>query len=471
MQLVEEKVLSLATSSLNSASFVHLHMTEVQVDDDQSPYASLTKLDETMRAATPVSQTAMWNRPPYIPFNATDIDFGHSLSDSDDIRAYCLAVCKSYAMSVAYAIIGQLACLNMADTTLFIEMQSHLAFLANKNEAKATSSEGLQMLIPAKLVKQYILLEKTAPPLIIHAPPGGGRTTAALDIAHLAAELPTKSHTQRVIVTRFGGLTERSSNLYTFLHDLNRHLCMVYDGNSKHQPSSEKDLVRGWHNVLSLASPYLPVVIVLDIDSDMLKSPLQESPKLANSPLQWLPATLPPSVRLIVVTSTVEAEKLQTRIPPAMIQPLVSQINEISENILDAQLNLRSCKLTLEQRKSLFARLPEGRILPITPSLWALCATHWNHEYQPATPKPTIEVDVSEPLAVLEAHHGHTVVETALLALCICYEGCSDVELSLLLQAARGVYIQVSVRMNHNFLELFHNHVEIYSLDCGFRDI
>ncbi|EGD77641.1 hypothetical protein PTSG_08732 [Salpingoeca rosetta] len=419
LKCLEEQEVSLANSLLKPECIVHLQMTNVRATMEQSSFPALADSDTAMHAAAPVLQTATWERPVDMPFGLEATTY--------DSEQYCLAVCKSYVACLAQAIVGRLGTLAEPDSALVLEMQDHLAF----STSMAPSAQQLPRLYPEPVVKQYILLEKPAPPLVIHAPLGGGRTTAAVQMAALAADLPTKSHTERVIMPRFAGLTPRASNLQSFLHDLNRHLCMVYDGDMKQQPSEEADLVRRWSSVMRLASPYLPVVIIMDADPASLETTAGRPLSL----LQWLPPVLPGSVRMIVLTNDAEVKPLRTKIPEAMFRPLALPTKDAFKSALQSHLSLRRRTVSKQQLAGLLSCLPASHVTPLLLAMLGMIACTWTHEHDPPVSVPGAELAVSAFIDVLEKRHSVEVVRMCVLALCICQEGCTDVELATMLRS------------------------------------
>ena len=423
LQCLEQLELALVQSLFSSDAVIHLEMTGVRASMEESSVPDLRALDDAIRAKTPVLQTSSWERPVDMPFGTEAQQY--------ESEPYCLAVCKSYVACLAQAVVARLGTLAEQDTPLFLEMQDHLAL-------RNSMSEGAQAFPPLfqdTLVKQYIQLERPAPPLVLHAPAGGGRTIAAVQTLHIIEQLPTKSHTERVIVPRFAGLTTRASSLQSFLYDLNRHLCMVYDGDMRAQPTSEGDLVRRWANVLQLASPYLPVVIVVDVDQHALETSSGSPLPIVN----WLPPMLPGSVRMVVLTNSVEVRTLRSRIPEGMFRALVHEPSrELCTRAIQSHLGLRSKTLTKDQLDGILEALPLPHVSPLLLAMLGMTGALWNHEQQAPLSVPGAELAVSAFVEALEKRHGVALVRNAVLTLCVCREGATDVEVAAMLKAVGG---------------------------------
>eukprot|EP00043_Microstomoeca_roanoka_P028801 m.19484 g.19484 ORF g.19484 m.19484 type:complete len:1126 (-) comp8697_c0_seq1:567-3944(-) len=453
LQCMEEEQIKMVLDRFDGSHVVHLQMTNVQ-GSHSTLVASLAERDTQLRSRAPVLQTAIWDRPADMPYGTEALSY--------ESEAYSLAVAKSYVMCMVHVIQSHLSILQEQDGVLMQEMQDHLALRATLHAA----SKHLPLGFSEALVKQYILLEKPAPPLILHGSAGSGRTTAATQVAALAADLPTKSHTERVIIPRFGGMTPRSSNLHSFLHDLNRHLCMVYDGDAKRQPSSQADLIRRWTSVLQLASPYLPVVVILDIDSQMLQIDGADAIPI----VQWIPPLLPPSVRVIVLTATDEVASLRSKIPESMFRQLGSLTREQAEKSIQQHLQPLQRSLNAKQMAAVLNSVSaEPGIVALTLGLATRSAALWSDpSIVPASDILSMEGAFAVYISLLEQKHTTQVVRTCALVLCLSQEGATDVELSAVLAAAgvsSSMHVWFRLRLDFGSLVQRHSvhHVNTFS--------
>eukprot|EP00055_Hartaetosiga_balthica_P014470 m.79497 g.79497 ORF g.79497 m.79497 type:complete len:1144 (-) comp8605_c3_seq1:99-3530(-) len=471
MKTLEQQELALAEKLFPDDAIVVLEMTDV-INSTYENLPSLSKLDSSLGSRAPALQTAKWKRP-------GDLPFGREAKDAGSEK-YAIAVSRSYVVCIAHSIVAGLARMTDTDSLLLKELQEHIGYVHSIN----TTAQHLPKFFSSKLIEQYISLDKPAPPLIIPCAHGGGRTTATAQIAALALSIPITNVSGRAVVPRFTGLTPRSSSLQSFLFDLNRHLCMLFDIDSSRQPSNLKDLVNGWFNVLQMASPYLPLVLVVDVDMFSVSIPGAEShPVTLHS---WLPSVLPTSVKMIVVTDNESAAQLLATesIPRGMIRPLIRNgvTRTTIKSAVQAHLaNIRR-KITDDQMKAILKAFDHAQVgqeaekskeekiivSPLHVYVLSVMASVWNHEKKPHNLQETLLAGVDAFISYLEGKHSKTTVEIALLSVCMAQEGLSDAEIAIILENGGVEGGQLSwfrVRHDLGLLVQHHNifHLNIFS--------
>ena len=149
---------------------------------------------------------------------------------------------------------------------------------------------------------------------------------------------------------------------------------MRYEGDEGAIPLEYRDLVLEFPKRLALAKPNRPLVLFLDAldqlsDTDNARS------------LVWLPAELPPHVRLVVSTLPGECQAaLQRRLPSSSLMPVPALSKLSGESLLQCWLDEAQRTLTDEQQADILAKFERGGGLPLYLKLAFEEARHW-HAY------------------------------------------------------------------------------------------
>ena len=177
-------------------------------------------------------------------------------------------------------------------------------------------------------------------PLVIWGASGSGKT-ALIARAVEGAKTATGD-----VICRFIGATPEPSNIRALLESLCQQITRQYDPQDKKIPTEYKDLIQDFPKRLALARPEKPLVIFLDALDQLSDS--ENARKLT-----WLPANLPPNVRLIVSTLPGEClQALEGKVPesnriqvnPMSIEEgnaiLAKWLHTIGRTLQEAQKNL-----------------------------------------------------------------------------------------------------------------------------------
>jgi len=157
------------------------------------------------------------------------------------------------------------------------EVARHRALL----EAPAPCLRGRQA--PLQAVAEYTGSVSRAP-LLLHGPPGVGKTSVMLEAIRAAAQ------GNAAVVYRFVGATPASTDRVEFIAGLCRQIRAQYDGEELPLPGEYRELVGELDACLRLAHPLRPLLLFVDAVD-----------RLAGPPaLGWLPADLPDHVHVVL---------------------------------------------------------------------------------------------------------------------------------------------------------------------------
>lgn len=163
-------------------------------------------------------------------------------------------------------------------------------------------------------------------PLIVHGPSGSGKTTL---MARAAAEI-RRQQPQAEVITRFIGATPESSGIRALLQGLCDELARRYEMDDEQTPTAYDELVPEFSRRLAFASPERPLVVLVDA-LDQLAATREA---LA---LMWLPAELPPGVRLVISTlPDTWLTAVRQKVPNALQYPLQPMRQDEGGILLDA---------------------------------------------------------------------------------------------------------------------------------------
>ncbi|MBN3324316.1 NWD2 protein, partial [Atractosteus spatula] len=150
------------------------------------------------------------------------------------------------------------------------------------------------------LIHKYILPSKAGRinPLIVYGGPCTGKTLLLAEVAKQAYAWLQKEmgpDTDPVVIVRFLGSTEVSSDLHSLLQSICEQIAINYRCLIHFNPPKIQDLRELLVNLMSESSFHRPLIIVLDALEQL--SDNDEARKL-----WWLPVHLPRSVRIIIST-------------------------------------------------------------------------------------------------------------------------------------------------------------------------
>ena len=156
-----------------------------------------------------------------------------------------------------------------------------------------------------------------------------------------------------VSIIRFLGTTPNSSLIISLLKNLSKHIALIYEYNSKSETPNELSLlIQHFNKMLTLATESKPLVLFLD-SIDQLSAAYEAML------LQWVPATLPPYVKLVFSTLAVCEDNhllavLQKRLKsPSSFVEVETLGQEQSINILEAWLSDAGRQVTYEQQEEI----------------------------------------------------------------------------------------------------------------------
>jgi NACHT domain- and WD repeat-containing protein len=258
-----------------------------------------------------------------------------------------------------------------------------------------------------------------------------------------AIEKAREAHPGAERVQRFIGATPESSSGRSLLESLCRQITRVYQGDESSIPLEYKDLVQEFPRRLALARPAKPIILFLDAldqlsDADNARS------------LAWLPAELPPNVKMVV--STLPGECLQTletrtqyverstALPAGNLLEVCPISQAEGEVILDAWLAEAKRTLQPAQKEHILTRFKQCG-LPLYLKLAFEEARRWKSY----APLPEMNPDIPGMIRQLFEHlsraenHGGVMVSRSLGYLAAAKNGLSEDELLDLLSLDKEV--------------------------------
>lgn len=334
-------------------------------------------------------------------------------------------LCEAVWLRLSQVILAETSGLAVADP-LQSEQEAHRAF----GEERARLFVGREDLLAR--IGSY-LAAGDGHPLAIAGASGSGKSALlarAVQPALTAAESAPGGHP--AVIVRFIGATPASSDGRTLLEGLCRQITRACDGDASSIPVEYRDLVQDFPKRLALARPDKPLVLFLDALDQLADGDSARS-------LAWLPADLPPHVRLVVSTLPGAClAALQRRLPPASILSVPALSKTSGEHLLQSWLAEARRTLTAEQQADVLARFERSGGLPLYLRLACEEARHW-HSYDgpPAHVTGPAGLRTDIPGAIhdffgrleLESNHGRELVSHALGYLAAARHGLSEDEL------------------------------------------
>jgi len=257
-------------------------------------------------------------------------------------------------------------------------------------------------------------------PLVVWGESGSGKSALMARALHRAkATYPPDG-----VIGRFVGATPDSSNRRAMLESLCREAARASHGNESSVPLEYEKLVDELPVRLAAAAAEKPLVLFLDALDQL--SGAEADPGLA-----WLPAELPPNVKVVVSTTPgAVLQALEGRLPPQNRLRVEAVPPREGETILDAWLAAVGRTLEPRQREHVLAHF-QACGLPLYLRLVFEEARRW-HSYD-ALPKlaPDIPGMIRQLFGRLsqEANHGALLVERSLGYLAAAKDGLSEDEM------------------------------------------
>ena len=270
-------------------------------------------------------------------------------------------------------------------------------------------------------------------PLAVWGPSGSGKSALMAKTAQEAQ----KSLPHASILQRFISVTPDSSSGRSLLGSLCQQITRLYGGDESTLPFSYNDLAAEFPLRLGLATAENPLVIFLDAldqlsDADHARS------------LAWLPAELPPHVRLVVTTLPGEClEALRKKIPDENRLELLSMPLEEGAALFDLWMDGAGRTLRPDQRGDILGKY-ERCGLPLYLKLAFEEARRWrSYDGLPkgADNIPGLGEDIPDILRDLfwrlsqESNHGKLLVGRSLGYLAAAKNGLSEDEMLDVLSA------------------------------------
>jgi ankyrin repeat protein/Flp pilus assembly protein TadD len=343
------------------------------------------------------------------------------------------SLCRQVEQDLRTIIDGELATLQES-SELESEIEGHERFMRQCVQ----SFVGRQNML--KRIKSYIG-DSDARTLIIHGVSGSGKTALIAQ----AVEMTAKSRApgaELTIVYRFIGSTPASSGVSSLLQSLSGQIATSY-GDTRALPGEPRDVRQRFAELLRLASPTRPLVIFLDALDQLDAVKDERGPKAAEIrwPMSWLPAELPPNVKVIVSMLGSRKELIARDLVP---QENLVQVRALAakqaEHLLDLWLKQASRTLQPAQRNEVIKKFHKTG-LPLYLKLAFERARHWKSHDEPPPLSPDVPGLLIQMLDDLEdeRNHGRLLTSRALAYLALGRDGLTEDELFDLLSTDEEV--------------------------------
>jgi WD40 repeat protein len=280
-------------------------------------------------------------------------------------------------------------------------------------------------------------------PFVVWGESGTGKSTL---LARTAGKLQ-ESLPQAHVITRFIGVTGKSSNGHTLLADVCKNLCLFYGGEVAEIPEDPAKLQYAFRDYLAKATEEHPLVLIIDALDQLNESdPARQ--------LQWLPQVLPPNV--IIITSTLKVDcfhRLKERENPA---PLFYEITPLTATdgryALDAWLKRANRTLQPHQREQIIRNFEYAGCAPLYLHLAFEQAQHWESFARRQHLGRDIPEMIEEFYGNLSRPEAHgSIVEKVLTAIRCAKQGLSDDELLGVLAADDDFWNSFGIQTYHSY--------------------
>jgi len=334
-------------------------------------------------------------------------------------------LCNDVWRNLASMILGQLAKLE-SEEAVEAEIEAHEVF----GEDRCLVFIGREK--PLRKIAEY-LNANVQRPLAVIGEPGSGKSA----LMAKAFKQARAAHSRAFTVARFIGATPGSSDGRTLLGNLCRQITRAYGVDESTVPTEYSELAVEFGKRLELATAERPLIVFLDaLDQLGATDPARA--------LNWLPASLPDHVQLVVSTVQGDHERtLRAKRPGPQFLPLDRMTRVEGETALGQWLEKAGRTLREPQRKEILDRFePEGR--PLYLKLAFEEARLWPsydepsrrvlHEGIPELIRDNLFARLAEP-----GSHGEMLVSHALAYLAASRYGLSEDELVDVLSADEAV--------------------------------
>lgn len=307
-----------------------------------------------------------------------------------------------------------------------VEILQHLTMCRSRSEAFKGREDTL------KRIRLY-MCSSSRTPVVLYGESGSGKTSVVAKVASLVLlwfDLEGKS-AKPVVIVRFLGTTSHSCSIRLVLGGICWQIASAYGRDKDTIPSDYPGLVAYFKDILNVANPDRPLVILLDgLD--------QLCPDHRAYGLAWLPSLLPPNVYLVLSTLPCRHELLDTL---AALYPdrnsfmnILSLGPQLSINLVKEWLHSAGRDLTSAQYDVVENALSACN-LPLYTTLVFQEVCRW---FSYSTPdqtvlEPTVTRIINTLFDRIERYHGHVFVSHALSYLTASKNGLSEGELEDLL--------------------------------------
>ena len=269
--------------------------------------------------------------------------------------------------------------------------------------------------------------------LVMFGASGSGKTAVMARAAQMARE--KKAGT---VVMRFVGTTPESSDGWSLLNSLCRHISRMYGVDESTIPTDYNELVTEFPERLKLATAEKPLILFIDALDQLRPGDPARSPT-------WIPVELPQNARLVVSTLPLDIlDELKNRLPERNFVELMPMPPDEGQALLSKWLKGASRTLQDHQRKEVIGKFArEG--LPLYLKLGFEESRRWK-SYTPAEETvlaPGIPGIIRENLfrrLADDANHGQVMVSTSLGYLRSGKNGISEDEMTNLLSTNMDLY-------------------------------
>ncbi|XP_067678714.1 NACHT and WD repeat domain-containing protein 2-like [Haliotis asinina] len=286
-------------------------------------------------------------------------------------------------------------------------------------------------------VKAY-LVQQSSLPLIIYGESGSGKTKL---LSRIAQEIPKIYGDGGILIIRYVGFTQESSDLRQILSSICSQVCAIVN---RDQTSDPKDLAVYFQHLLNSVPNYLSVVILLDGLEQIL-------PDHNAYLMSWIPSSLPVNVKMIITCQPNSNKVLETlRSDIVQDDSAFMQLDNLSGNECEGLMNeiMAAAGRTLTQEQ--FEVYQESFTKCSLPMYIHLLAEEGKtlHSFlgtDPISKTSGILDAINMFLSKLEERHGEVFVSRCMAFMAASETGLSDCEMEDLLSldedALNSIYV------------------------------